>query len=302
MTGTRPRTGLLAGLGYPVRLFRRFHRPVSAPDFERPEDYGLTAEPFGVVTRDGVTIRGWTFTPESPWGVVILCHARSASKSRVLRQAELLHRRGLTVVTFDFRGCGESDTARRIGGNRLQSPLRDLEAVSARVAELHGADPVLGGRVALMGCSFGGNMVIAHAGTAGVHYPALVLDSTPLVRWADMLRELLRSERRGSPSPRLRAVADRAVVRAVVLSTRADVLYRLARRSAGNLARTPLLLIVGERDTLFDVEEGCRFLDRYYAGPREVWRVGRGRHLTNHVVDSDVYGERIVSFLRATFP
>ncbi|MFI2369836.1 alpha/beta hydrolase [Streptomyces sp. NPDC018833] len=289
------------GPGYPFRLYRRFRTPARAPEFERPEDHRLTPRPFQVETADRVTIRGWAFEPDAPWGVVILCHARSAGKSRVLRQAALLHTRGLTVVTFDFRGCGESDPPPRASGISLRAPLHDLEAVARHVLREHGDDEVLRHRIALMGCSFGGNMAIAHAGTAGRHYPAVILDSTPLVRWQDMLRTLLRDERRGSRAPRLRAALDHAVIHAVVLRTRAEALYRQAQRSARNLGRTDLLLIVGERDTFFDIEEGCRFLDRHYAGHREVWRVRRGRHLTNHLVDPEGYGDRIVTFLRSAF-
>lgn len=308
-TPTPPRAPSRAGVGaavgalaYPLRLYRRFSTPVAAADFERPADHGLRPESFEVETSDRVVVRGWAFTPAAPWGVVILTHARSASKSRVLRQARLLYGHGLAVVTFDFRGCGESGATRRPGGNSLRAPLRDLEAVARYVRRRYADDPLLASRTALMGCSFGGNMAIAHAGTAGRHYPAVILDSTPLVRWQDMLRELLRTERRASRSPRLHAAADRAVIRAVVLRTGAGALYRQAVRSARGLHRTKLMYIVGERDTFFDVDEGCRFLDLYYAGPREVWRVRRGRHLTNHLVDEGAYGERIVAFLRSAFP
>ncbi|MFI9819153.1 alpha/beta hydrolase [Streptomyces sp. NPDC052013] len=290
----------LTGPGYPVRLYRRFSTPPPAPGLEHPGDHGLTPRPFRVRTADRVGISGWSFVPDRPWGVVILCHARNAGKSRVLRQAALLHGRQLTVVAFDFRGCGDSE-APRGRGRSLRAPLADLEAVARHVEREHAHDALLRHRIALMGCSFGGNMAIAHAGTADRHYPAVILDSTPLVRWQDMLRTLLREERRGSRAPRLRAAVDHAVIRAVVARTRAGALYRQARRSTRRLGGTDLLLIAGDRDTFFDVEESCRFLDRHHTGRGEVWRVPRGRHLTNHLVDPERYADRIVSFLRTAF-
>ncbi|GAA4054727.1 MULTISPECIES: alpha/beta hydrolase family protein [Actinomadura] len=292
---------MLAPLRYPIRQFRRFAYPEPGADFEDPADYGLEPESFEVVTTDGVRCRGWLFTPKEPWGVVIICHARSAGKSRTLRQARLLWERGLAVATFDFRGCGDSAAPPRRARRSLRAPLRDLEAVARHVCRRFAADPRTSGRVALLGCSFGGNMVIAHAGHADRTYPAIMLDSTPLVHWADMLGALLARERRDARFPRARAVADRLVICSVVAWTRAEALYRHARRSVRRLARTKALLVIGTRDTLFDVEESHRFLSAYYAGDTETWRVPRGRHLTNHVVDPEAYAARIVTFLASAF-
>lgn len=290
-------------LRYPVRLFRRLCRPDPAPDFERPADYGLTAQDFQVRAADGVLLSGWVFEPADPWGVVVLCHARGASKSRVLRQAGILYERGLTVVAFDFRGCGRSESPPHPYWNSMRGPLRDLSAVLAYTRQRLAAQPALRGRVAVMGCSFGGNMALAHAGTAAqVPPPAMILDSTPLIHWRSMLQEQLSKERQGSRWPGLRAAVDHLVMHAVIRWTRAEALYRCAQRSAARLAETRLLLIVGERDGFFDISESCRFLERHYAGPAEVWRVRRGRHLTNHLVDRQRYGERVERFLRAAFP
>jgi len=291
----------LSPLQYPVRLFQRFAWPASRSSFVSPADFGLSPEPFIVVADDGLRIRGWTFLPADAWGVVILCHARGASKSRTLAHARLLWEQGLGVVTFDFRGCGDSDVPHRQMGGSLWDPLRDLEAV-ARYTESYVADaPSLRGRVALLGCSFGGNMAVAHAGTTGRRYPAVILDSTPLVRWVDMLDDLLRKERRGADFPRLRGLTDLVVARAVATWTRAGPLYRHARRSVRHLAGTRVLHIVGDRDTLFDIDESCRFLRADCAGSVEIFKVRRGRHLTNHLVDPDGYAERVTTCLSAAF-
>jgi pimeloyl-ACP methyl ester carboxylesterase len=298
----RPDTvAMLAVLRYPVRTFWRFCWPEPGSDFERPEDYGLLPEPFETVTDDGLCIRGWTFVPDQPWGVVVVCHARSASKSRTLRQAKLLHERGLAVATFDFRACGDSDRPARARWNSLWEPLRDLDAVARYVEHRFTGDILPANRVVLLGCSFGGNMALAHAGTAQREYPALILDSTPLVRWGTVLDAQLERERRTARFRRARAVADRLVVRAVVAWTKANALYRHARRSAQSLRETSVLLIVGERDVLFDIEESRRFLGTHYAGNQQVWQVPQGRHLTNHVVEPGPYADRIVDLLAEAF-
>jgi pimeloyl-ACP methyl ester carboxylesterase len=285
------------GALYPVRLFRRFAWPQSRPAVDTPAAHGLTPEPFEVVADDGVRVRGWMFRPPDAWGVVIVCHARNAGKSRTLAHTRLLFDQGLAVATFDFRGCGESDRPRRLRGS-LWDPLRDLEAVARHVeSRLDTRETPM----ALLGCSFGGNTAIAHVGTTERRYPAIVLDSTPLVHWADMLHVLLRRERSRARLAGVRAVVDWLVIRCVVAWTRAEPLYRHAKRSVRNLRGTSVLHIVGERESLFDIEDSCRFLRSDCAGDVIIWRVPRGRHLTNHIVDPGGYAQQVTACLSAAF-
>jgi pimeloyl-ACP methyl ester carboxylesterase len=292
------RARALPGPRYVWSTIRRFAWPDKAPSLDQPEEHGLCAEAFSVRAEDGVEIRGWVVAPDAPDGVVILCHGRGANKSRLLHHLGMLHRAGFAAIAFDFRACGTSDEPPARWFNSMWEPLRDLEAVARYVERRFGAQPSLAGRIALFGLSFGGNMAIAHAGTTGRTYAALVLDSTPLLRWGGMLTALLERERQGASASRLRALCDALAVRFVVTFTRADGLYRHARRSATQLHRTPLLLILGERDSFFDVEESCRFVKRYYAGDARTFRVRRGRHLTNHIVSAEAYEQQVVSFLR----
>jgi alpha-beta hydrolase superfamily lysophospholipase len=287
----------VVGPRYLWNTIRRFAWPDKAPSLACPEDHSLAPEAFTVRTEDGVDIRGWVLAPEAPEGVVILCHGRGANKSRLLPQLAMLYRAGFAAVAFDFRACGTSDDPPRRWFNSLWEPLRDLEAVARYVDARFGARG-LGGRIALFGLSFGGNMAIAHAGTTGRSYAALVLDSTPLIRWSGMLTGVLARERQGARAEPLRALCDRLAVAVIVACTRADGLYRHALFSARQLHDTPVLLVLGERDAFFDIEESSRFVEQHYAGRAQIWRVPRGRHLTNHITSADAYERRIVSFLR----
>jgi pimeloyl-ACP methyl ester carboxylesterase len=286
----------LVGPRYVWTTIRRFAWPDKAPSIERPEDHGLAPEAFTVRTDDGVDIRGWVLAPEAPEGVVILCHGRSANKSRLLPQLAMLYRAGFAAVAFDFRACGTSDDPPRRWFNSMWEPLRDLEAVARYVDARFGAR--LAGRIALFGLSFGGNMAIAHAGTTGRRYAALILDSTPLIRWGGMLAAVLARERQGARGVRLRALCDRLAIAFIVAYTRADGLYRHALDSARQLHATPVLLVLGERDRFFDIDESVRFVEQHYAGDIQIWRVARGRHLTNHIVSAAAYEHQILAFLR----
>ncbi len=291
----------MAALGYPVTTFRRLCWPAQGSDVDRPQDHGLRPDPFEVLADDGLALRGWSFVPDQPWGTVMVCHSRGTGKSRTLRQARMLYDRGLAVVTFDFRGCGESDRPARQARSSLWGPLRDMAAITGYIDGRIAAGQLPAGRVALLGCSFGGNMALAHAGTAQGRYPAMILDSTPLVRWQTMLRAQLERERRAARYRRARAAADGLIVRGAVAWTRAESLYRHATASAHRLRETAVLLIVGERDSFYDIEESQRFLREHYAGKQHIWRVPRGRHLTNHLVEPETYATRIVGLLRTAF-
>jgi pimeloyl-ACP methyl ester carboxylesterase len=291
---------VVAGI-YVARVFRRFAYPAHAPCFETPEEHVLEFEPFTVTSEDGVRISGWLFTHDEAHGVVIVCHPRNSNKSRVLRQIEMLVDGGMAVAVFDFRGCGDSGRSWRTFLGGMAAPLRDLEAVARLVEQRVAHDPWLADRVALLGCSFGGNMAMAHAGTTGRRYAALVLDSTPLIQWQDMLGTLLARERRDARWRASRAVCDRLAIALLVAWTRTGALYRRAQASARNLRDTPLLLILGRRDGFFDVAESCRFASAYYAGPVEVWHVARGRHLPNHWAAPDEYAARVLSVLDQSF-
>jgi pimeloyl-ACP methyl ester carboxylesterase len=286
---------------YVLRVFRRFAYPEHAPCFESPGDHGLDHEPFSVTTVDGVRISGWLFTPPDARGVVIVCHPRNSNKSRVLRQIKILVDGGMVVAVFDFRGCGDSGRSPRRSWNSMWAPLQDLESVARMVERRFAHDALLARRIALFGCSFGGNMAIAHAGTTGRCYAALVLDSTPLIHWQDMLGPLLARERRDARWRAWRAIGDRLAVALLVAWTRTEALYRHAKSSSRNLHHTPLLLILGERDGFFDIEESCRFVADDYAGPFEIYRVPRGRHLTTHWAAPEEYPARVLSFLDQAF-
>ncbi|MFL5350893.1 MAG: alpha/beta hydrolase [Hyalangium sp.] len=296
--------GVAAALGavYIGRTFIRFVYPPSMTLVGLPEDQGLSPERFEVQARDGVRIRGWLFTPGTrAMGMVIVCHPFGMNKGRVLSQVKLLLEGGLVVVTFDFRGCGESARPHRKAFNSIWEPLMDLEAVSDYVDERFRDEPELRQRVGLLGYSFGGNMAIAHAGYCDRPYSAVVLDSTPLIEWKEMIGTVLERERRGHRLELVRRGLDALATRLIEWWTRSDELYQRAKDSAARLAKTPVLLVVGEQDLYFDVNLSCDFVLTHCAGPRDIWRVRKGRHLTNHVLDPGAYAARVLGFLKSSF-
>jgi len=103
-------------------------KPGQAPLFDNPMNYGLDYEDVSFETGDGLTIRGWLI-PGDKDKVIIQSHFGTAScragytnegKGLIkgydsdiffLNQAKYLHDAGYTVLMYDFRNHGESDTS-----------------------------------------------------------------------------------------------------------------------------------------------------------------------------------------------
>jgi alpha-beta hydrolase superfamily lysophospholipase len=102
-----------------------------------------------------------------PASVVVCCHGLLSSKSsaKYILLCEELNRAGIAAVRFDFTGCGESEMVP--AETLIDTRLRDLKAVLEYVC----VQPWAGGRLGLMGSSFGGfiSLLCAASGMFPVH-------------------------------------------------------------------------------------------------------------------------------------
>ncbi|MCR8547726.1 alpha/beta fold hydrolase [Salipiger sp. P9] len=90
--------------------------PPSRPNPERPAP-AMPAERFEVAAEDGYPIRGGIWHADT--GPVVVLHAATAVQARYYaRFASWLSGQGATVLTFDYRGIGESRS----------TPVKDLQA------------------------------------------------------------------------------------------------------------------------------------------------------------------------------
>ncbi|MGH7497275.1 MAG: alpha/beta hydrolase [Gemmatimonadales bacterium] len=134
-------------------------------------ELGGSAERIEFTTRDGVTLVGWTL-PAEPTGAaaaaarwIVVCHGNGgniASPGR-LRQYAALRGLGLNVLTFDYRGYGES------GGTPSERGLyADAEAAYRYLRERRNIPPE---RIILFGHSLGSAVAVdlaAHVPAAGL--------------------------------------------------------------------------------------------------------------------------------------
>ena len=208
-------------------------------------EFAGPAEPFRVVTADGVSLAGTRIGSAEP--AVVLCHGFSGwhRKPRPVLFADALAR-WFTVYGFDFRGHGESDGVTTFGSLEMH----DIAAVLPR-ARQDGHD-----RVATVGGSMGGIAVIRHAALVG-GADAVVAISTP-ARWDGHRSAAVRRMTWLTGSPRGRRLMRAAGVRLPGTWDRPESPEDLV----GKIAPVPLLIVHGRDDHFFDEEEAWRLYRR----------------------------------------
>lgn len=295
--------GLLAGLV--ASDVRRFLSPrrrswQNSPMEPFISDFG-NCRGFNVSSADGVDVRGCIIRPQgsAPRGVIIVCHGWGLSKDRTLAHARWLVEQKFIAVLFDFRHCGESGRTAGILPEPLDHGLRDLDAVLRMVAAKL-PEASLG--ISVIGHSYGGNVALAHAGSAVPSYRCLVLDSTPVVRHRSFVTTCLLRAYGNRPVGRLgrcRVLASSFITSWLL---RGDRFYEAAIASCRRLRDTPVLYIVGEKEDYFPLSEANRFIDAYYAGMVTRLIASRGRHLTNHISDAARYWAALERHLATSHP
>ena len=207
--------------------------------FSRP--FRVPSAAFRVTTADGLMLSGSRVGDGGP--ALVFCHGFLGwhRKPGLVRFVERLAGR-FTVYAFDFRGHGDSE------GHSTYGDLEPLDIQA--VTELARAEEP--GPLVTMGISMGGSAVLRHAAIQG-GVDAVVAISAP-GRWTGHEQRAWKHLMWVIESSRGRAIAKRFG-------------YRLAdawsdpetpEEVIGRIAPTPVILVHGEDDRVFDVEEARR--------------------------------------------
>lgn len=257
-------------------------------------------ESLDVRTQDGWSLRvDVRESRPSPVGVAVLAHALMARRSEFERPAgdglgSFLAERGWRVVSFDFRGHGDSAPSAREGG-RFGYDVFVTDDLPA-VCEFARSEVGRGLPLVVLGHSLGGHVALAAQGSGAIQADALAtvaatmwlreLDPSYLRWWTKRatVEAMLALSRRvgyfparairlGSDDESLALIEDIAkVVRSgawTSASGRVDYLSSLSR------VRVPVMQILSENDKFeCDPESGARFAMRCGARP-EIVRVAR---------------------------
>ena len=147
LTGRRPWSrfavlGLLLFLA-PLVAVHRFH---TVPKRD-PSSWGLAFEDVRFGTADGVTLGGWLVPHPQARGNVLFCHGHGRNRGHVSGLLPTLHALRLNVLTFDFRGHGDSPGHTLTFGHR---EIHDLLGAAAFLRRRFPGQPLL-----IVGVSYG---------------------------------------------------------------------------------------------------------------------------------------------------
>jgi len=142
--------------------------PAFPLDSTTPASRGLPYGNVTLTTSDGVHLAAW-YVPSRNGAAVVLLHGAGSTRTSVLGQAAVLTHRGYGVLMVDARGHGQS------GGDAQENGWWGNSDTSSAVNWLETRPDVVGGKVAVLGMSMGGEEAIGAAG-ADARIRAVVTD------------------------------------------------------------------------------------------------------------------------------
>lgn len=233
------------------------------------------ATELSLTTADGVRLDACWQAPRAgadpgassatgPRLAIVLAHGFTGSWRRpaMTQVAEVLRGYG-HVLSFDFRGHGRSSGRSTVGDREVL----DLDA-AVRHARAAGHD-----RIATVGFSMGGSVVIRHAGLCAGSDPSSGVDAAVSVsgpgRWYYRGTAPMRRAHWVIERPAGRVVA-RLARRTRISARRWDPVPVSPAVAAAQVTPTPLLIVHGDRDPYFPLDHAQ---DLYAAAgePKELW-------------------------------
>ena len=233
----------------------------------------------GVVSMDdGVGIATTLYVPQgtppaSGWPAIVMFHGLGGNREDMNRIAETFCAlRGYVVLTFDFRGHGQS------GGLVTLDGPRELQDVRNLFAWLTARPDVDRTRVGAFGISLGGGAVWRSA-VEGVPWAAI----EPVITWTDLYGALIPQNLSKSgaianflasipPSRTSQLLADAKP--SLFASSNLDAIHALTdeRSSLGGLGglKVPTFMLQGRRDFAFGIDQATQAYVRL-KGPKRLY-------------------------------
>jgi fermentation-respiration switch protein FrsA (DUF1100 family) len=231
-----------------------------------PEEIGLAdVEPVTFATTDGLTLSGWFLASSgpSPRVTVLVLNGNGGNRAHRGALAAALHRQGVHVLLFDYRGYGGNP-----GSPTEQGLAADSRAARAYLA---GRPDVDASRIVYFGESLGTAVAVD---LAVEHQPAALVLRSPFTSMADVGRYHY-------PFLPVR----------LLLRDRFAAIDRIHR------IRAPLLVIAGGQDRIVAIENSRRLYDAA-AAPKTLLVVPDADHNDDALVAGDEMIEAIVRFLQ----
>ena len=150
--------GLLIGyVAYVISAAEMYAQPAqTSPGGVTPGNKGLAYEDVTLLTRDGLSLKGW-YLPSRNGAAIILLHGYGGNRLEMLDRAVLLAQHGYGVLWYDERASGES------GGDKRTFGWLDVNDVPLALADLQNRSEVDSQRIGMLGFSIGGQIALRAA-------------------------------------------------------------------------------------------------------------------------------------------
>ena len=231
-----------------------------------PATWGFRFEPVDFESTDGTKLRGW-FLPArgERLGTVVFSHGNAGSVGHHLGFILWLVEAGYQVLTFDYRGYGES-----AGSPDRRGMVEDVKSAFRYASARNDVDPT---RLVSYGHSLGGAKSVAALGETRIPgLRAVVVDGT-FASYRAMARQ----------------VAGRLGESLVTDDLAPEKL--IAR-----ISPVPLLVIHGGNDPVVPISQGRRLFDAAHE-PKTFFEVRSGGHGDSLARDHGAYRKRLLDWL-----
>lgn len=213
----------------------------------------------------GETLRAWYFPGRSAGPAVLVCNGNGGDRAGRAELAVALHRMGVGVLLFDYRGYGGS-----AGRPTEEGLAADARAAQSWLAEQAEVDPA---RIAYYGESLGAAVAL---GLAGERPPAALILRSPFT-----------------------SLADTAAVHYPWLPVRQLLIDSYPSLERIPALRAPLLVIAGDRDDVVPESLSRRLFDAA-PQPKEYLLVPGAGHNDRSLLDGAVMIDGVEHFLAGT--
>jgi len=251
-----------------------------------PSDFGILYREVSFKTDDGFTLKGWFYPAQDTAGIannlvgrtmfvpdslkpkpreynysagkcptIIICDGDAGNMAFSIFYAYHYFTKGYNVFTFDWRGFGESDTWDIVQDNLCYTEF--LADYTAAIDFVKNQQEVKPGKIGLMGFSTGAYLsfaMIASRDDVSAYIGRALITS---------LDDLVANLHKVSP--------DRKFV------VPPDYPKKLLPLQAADIVKTPVFLIVGEKDRKTPVWMSEKVYDKLN-GPKELWIVPSAEH------------------------
>ena len=288
LLGISLKWGVVLGIGSFLFTFILFWKNAQPPRYPSlyPESPSLPLEEITFQTEDGLRLRGSFSLRDPKRPTILLCHGVGANRTDLYLFAQLLYEKGgFNVLSFDFRGHGQSE-GRLTSYGALEQ--RDLEAALAFLDRR-----LLRREYGLLGVSMGASVGILVA-SRDLRLKALWVDSP----YSDLAKAIEAHLKLLYGFPKFPFVPFSLLSYRLLFHTAAENVSPIGK--IGGMVPRPLMIVNGVKDERMRPEFAKKLYEKAKE-PKSLWLIPGAGHLEGHLIDPKGYDERLLAFFEKAF-